>query len=128
MPLSSEQHQQLLQQTKANVPNWKISWWLMNECLLSFREASDLRHQAIEEIKKLEYEETQRQREADTLRQEKGLEAPQKKENSIPEKTSGEELEIPIIEEEGSTEACASCGCEDQSCDCAVKKVEDIPF
>lgn len=121
MPLSPEQYQQLLDLTRRNHPNYKIAWWLM-DLGLSFKESSELRHQALGECFPTRYEEKKSENLGDFTSAKDWVE-----ENKAP--FIEEETPLPLgenIQEE--KEACISCGSEDFSCSCDPKRLSDIPF
>lgn len=116
MTLSQEQRQQLSQMTIDKKSNWEVSRWLTDICGLSFREASTIRHEVVTELKNT-YEETRKQEEAS--RQSKEVRSEEGEVECI-------QGEIEDIEE--SKESCISCGSEDFSCTCEVKRTSDVPF
>lgn len=98
---------------KSKIPNWEISGWLTDICLLSFKEACNARQEANEEIEKQKSRPIQESRREET-----------------PQETNDEGIGVQAIssENEQKFEECVSCGNEENSCDCEVKTVNQIPF
>lgn len=104
MTLSPEQKTELINQLRNQVQPWNINLWLVKECGATFREAAHLRKDAEAEIA------------------------------AIYAKSAKEALDAklnrpPIITKvnEEVTE-CITCSSKDFSCDCAVKRPNDMNF
>lgn len=119
MPLSPQQLQDLHKMTKAKIPNWQISGYLMNVCGLSFKEAFDERQKANEAISS---------NTESSPEQGFGREAEEETPLGERETTSADtEAEEPFQEIE-QKEGCISCGDLSLECACEVKTVDQIPF
>ena len=122
MALSPEQHEHLLDLIKWKEPNWRVSNYLTLECGLSFREASNLRHQINEE---------KNRRLADTKSEEDRRETPPSPIDSEEtfEALGLDEIETPSPPASPQKETeCITCHSKDFSCECPVKYVKEIPF
>lgn len=116
MPLSQSQKEQLYKMIKSEIPNWEISGWLIDVCLLSPEEAYDVRRIGTNEI--------QNQKQAEQIEQAKRLEREKEIEEARDEREGAETIGI----EKEEDQACISCGNKELNCDCEVKTVEQIPF
>lgn len=104
MALTTEQKTELLNQLRNKVPPWHINAWLVKECGITFREATHLRKDAEAEI-------------AEDFSK-KAREALDAKLNRPPVVTK---VDIEVTE-------CMTCGSKDFSCDCPMKRPNDMDF